>query len=821
MSPIPNDTPSSSDLHLAWINSARKEMEVLHARGSSCRPGGALPPAHASETKLRESLVEALPGYEIGETISRGGQGIVLKAVHRATNRETAVKILRSGHLASDHERARFTREVQILAQLKHSHIVTVHDSGTSDGLHYFVMDFIRGWTLDEYVIRNNISVVQRLELFAKICEAVAVAHLRGIIHRDLKPGNIRVDPSGEPHILDFGLAKVGEHDVLTHSSDGVLTTTGQFIGSLPWAAPEQISGSAEGVDLRTDVYALGVMLYQCLTERFPYDVTGSFSDSIRNICHVDPKRPSSQNRALDDDVDQIILKSLRKEPESRYESAGELAREIRRYLAGDPIEAKRDSSWYVLRKAMRRHRVTAGIAGLVALLILTVTISLAFMYKQQRDSTATERELRFAAENAEKAADESRREAARQTLVKSKVNHFFAGEVLASAAPERLGPAATIEQAMSAASDLIDTEFDEDPVVAAEIHYSLGATYFKLGNQQKAEKHYLAAEKLYLQAFGEDHDTTIFARKSLAQLYESTGKFEKSEALFLDCLERLKRLHDPDYIDLHGVESSLGWLYARMGRFDEAEKLCRKAMEDHERILGNDHADTLNAINNYAMILYQTGRSEEALPYVEAELAAARRIHGADNPGTLVSMGNLSQLYADAGRMDEARAMAEECLEGRRKRLGEGHQSTVTQMNNLAALYARSRMNDKSAALLQEARDIGMKNLGRDNPIVISVTSNLANILDRLDRHTEAEPLHREALAAARDYLPEGHPYIGLYLSRLGRCLWHLDRYKEAEPLLREGLEILRKSPGEDVRIKETEEVLDDVTNLLKSSGQ
>lgn len=804
---------TSVDHHLAWINSARQEAALHRNRASAGR--NLASSAVASESIIRDMLAEALPAYDIGETICRGGQGLIIKAVQRATRREVAIKALRAGHLASDHERTRLAREARILAQLKHSHIVTVHESGVAAGLHYFVMDFIPGGQLDDTVRKRALTVRQRLELFAKICEAVGVAHLRGIIHRDLKPGNVRVDPAGEPHILDFGLAKVDSHDMFSSSSDGAITMAGQFVGSLPWAAPEQFAGKPESIDLRTDVYSLGVMLYQLLTGHFPYDVTGSFTEAVRIICNVDPTRPSERCGGLDDEVDQIVLKCLRKEPAARYESANDLAREIRRYLAGEPIEAKRDSGWYVFRKSIRRHRVTATVATLVLLLIVSVAISLAVLYQREKQSARLERELRVKAQEAEQRAATALAEAQRQARIKEAVNHFFSGEVFAAAAPERLGAAATISQAMDAAAPLIDDRFADDPLVAGEIHLVLGATYFRQGRNDESVRHYEAAERLITTVLGDDNDATLSVRFGIARLYENVGRFEDSERFYKDCLDRRRRLLGENHVETLAAESGLGWLHARMGNWKEAESLCRHAMESLRRQIGDDHEETMGAMNNLGMILLETGRVEEAAPIMKAEMEASTRVFGEDHPGTLVSMGNLSQLYVQLGRHEDAIALAEKCLAVRRRVLSDDHPSTVLQINNLAMMFAKQGSDDRAETLLTEAYRRSQSALGRDHPTTISVTSNLAALRDRLGRHAEAEPLHREALDRAKSYLPANHAYIGLYLSRLGRCLLQLDRANEAEPLLREGLAILDQSPGEEQNARETSEALEEAVRL------
>lgn len=299
-----------------------------------------------------------LPGYEITREIHRGGQGVVYQAIQKSTRRKVAIKVLREGVFAGRHDRARFEREVHILGQLKHPNIVAIHDSGTAASHTYFVMDYIAGQSLDAWKRGAPRSIHETLDLFAKICDAVNAAHLHGVIHRDLKPGNIRVDSAGEPHVLDFGLAKtVASHDT-------VMTMTGQFMGSLPWASPEQAEGIPRHIDTRTDVYALGVILYQLLTGHFPYDVTGTVRDVLDRILTATPTRPAAYRSEIGSELETILAKCLNKERERRYQTAGELGRDIRHYLAGEPIEARRDSMLYLVRsrtsRAIRQHPLAA-----------------------------------------------------------------------------------------------------------------------------------------------------------------------------------------------------------------------------------------------------------------------------------------------------------------------------------------------------------------------------------------------------------------------------------------------------------------------------
>ena len=315
---------------------------------------------------------EAIPGYEIVDEIHRGGQGVVYRAHQRSTGRIVALKIVYGGL----DDTSRFDREVRTLAQLNHPNIVSIHDSGEAGKHHYFTMDYVDGGPLDTYAREYCTTVNDVLRLLAVVCDAVNAAHIRGITHRDLKPSNICVDAEGRPHVLDFGLAKSSAPDA------SVVTQTGQFVGSLPWASPEQALGQSSSIDQRTDVYSLGMILYQLLSGRFPYEVFGNARDVVDRIVTAEPDRlrgsregPAPGGFSVDDEVETIVLKCLSKERERRYQTAGELASDIRRYLSGAPIDAKRDSTVYVLRKTLRRYRAAIAVASVVLIVAMAGTV--------------------------------------------------------------------------------------------------------------------------------------------------------------------------------------------------------------------------------------------------------------------------------------------------------------------------------------------------------------------------------------------------------------------------------------------------------------
>ena len=333
------------------------------------------------EDAMQQALSPLFNDYQILEELPRGGQAIVYKAVHKATKKKVALKVLLPALTRSAKACKHFEREVDLVASLNHPNIVTILDSGVSRGQYYFTMEYIRGQALDSHVENQDLTIHQKVALFCRVCDGMAHAHQHGVIHRDLKPSNIVVDERGAPHILDFGLAKSALPDNVS-----VMSITGEIKGTVNYMSPEQAQGRSDLVDVRSDVYSLGVILYTMVLGRFPYDVQRPVLEVLQTIKDAEPVRPRTVVHRFDSDMEAILLKALAKDPALRYQSASEMKHDLECWLKGLPIVAKSISSLYLLKKVISRHRYSTAIAALVAVILVSSAVISYTYYRQYGD---------------------------------------------------------------------------------------------------------------------------------------------------------------------------------------------------------------------------------------------------------------------------------------------------------------------------------------------------------------------------------------------------------------------------------------------------
>ncbi|MHC5212560.1 MAG: protein kinase domain-containing protein [Planctomycetota bacterium] len=569
---------------------------------------------------------DLIPGYTVLSEIHRGAQGVVYEAVRESTGKRVAIKVMREGPHAGEMNRARFEREIAVLAQMRHPNIVSVHDSGSSAGSFYFVMDLIEGWPLDEYVERHELSVKASLRLFADIARAVNAAHLHGVIHRDIKPGNIRIDEDGQPHVLDFGLAKLEDGEPST------MTTTGQFIGTLPWSAPEQSDGSASLVDVRTDVYALGVILFEMLTGRLPYDLDGGPLEAMERIRSSDPIRPRKLRPEIDDEVETIVLTCLAKEPERRYQTAGELARDVLDYLDGYPIAAKRDSSWYVFSKHLRRHRVAVAVAACF-LLVITAGFVTSFTFWRQaealrasavQDAQVAERFNRFY-EEAFIDLDPWTMEGAPGVVVPAIGRRE-------SAAPRARADEVSVAQLLRGMSEDIAIEFGDQPEMAARAHARIGSHFAAVGLWEDAseELHVVLDERRA--RLGDDDPDTLRTAVQLGEALSYSGEHEEAARTLEPLVMRLDQEFGPREQETLRARKALGYSLSSQGKVEEGLRLQLEAHDLLAQELGDSHALVIQSAVGAAYWLGESGQVVQAEALIRPHASAAVRVFGPEH---------------------------------------------------------------------------------------------------------------------------------------------------------------------------------------------
>ncbi|TWT45415.1 Serine/threonine-protein kinase StkP [Phycisphaerae bacterium RAS1] len=768
-------------------------------------------------------VAETIPGYRIEAELHRGGQGVVCRAIQLSTGRTVAVKLLREGPLAAPVDVARFQQEIQILAQLRHPNIVTVHDSGETAGCAYYVMDFVPGLPLDDWAAENlpgrqpaeprgrrqsiairrdfRIAIAPALRLFVKICDAVNVAHLRGVIHRDLKPGNIRVDPAGEPHILDFGLAKLSAEDPAAHGASAALTQTGQFVGSLYWASPEQADGRSDELDVRTDVYSLGVMLYQVLTGGFPFDHRGSTREVLERIVKTDPIRPG-----LDDELETILLKCLSKERERRYQSAGELARELERYLAGEAIEAKRDSAGYVLRKQLRRHRVAVGIAaGFVLLVSAALAVSLA-QWRQTaaaRDQAQLAEQQRGAERDAARRAELSERaqreraerseSLAKAETVKALAVKSFLQQVFSSVDPRQAqGREVTVRDALDqAARRLEQGALAEQGEIELDLRTTIGRTYRSLGLYDPAEEHLHRAADLSAALFGDGDERTIRCQLDLAGLRGDQGRAAEAEIILRAALNILRRSSGGDHELLATALVNLGTQLFFQEKFDEAESHLREAADLYRALQTEEPSNQAECLERLGNVLRAQGRCSQAQRALRDALLIFRRLYPAPHPNVVVALNDLGNTLFECGDLNESVSLFQEALAMQRRLLEPGHPDLAMSLGNLAGVLQNADRLEEAETLMREALDMARRSLGDEHVLTAQLIFGLGDLLRIRGRVDLAEPLLQQALDLRRKLLPAQHSDISNTLATIALMLLDQKRPADAEPLLRECLAI------------------------------
>ncbi|PYJ07787.1 MAG: hypothetical protein DMF06_14730 [Verrucomicrobia bacterium] len=763
--------------------SLRQEIEALLAADAPCasfdgQPALMIPPDLFSDEGDGQLSGQRFGAYQIIREIGRGGLGAVYLAARADDEyrKEVALKLIRRGLDTEDILR-RFRTERQILAQLDHPNIARLLDGGTTDdGLPYFVLEYVEGEPLVAYCDSHQLEIRQRLEVFRKVCAAVTYAHQNLVIHRDLKPSNILVTAEGEPKLLDFGIAKLlnAEDEMFTQTALGLRVMTPEY------ASPEQIKG--ERITTASDVYSLGVLLYELLSGQKPYRLkTRTREEIARAVTEQEPQRPSTalhsesrfishNSRSLQGDLDNIVLMALRKEPERRYASVERFSEDIQRHLQGLPVRARNSTFSYRAQKFVQRNKIAVVAALILFLTILSGVVVTVF----QAERVVTER-------------NRARKEAAKA----ARINTFLQG-VLAFSDPSWLGSnpnrdrEATVSEALETASSRAEAELADQPEVAAAVQFTVGWTYKALGKLDKAEPNLRSALDIRRRVLGAEDPDTAQSMVALAELFQLRGNSKEAEAMTRDAVAIYRKAQTGGIVDAKWFAvalSNLGLiLNATKGQDTVCEALYREAIAVSAPLAGADRAPVPVFYGNLAALRNEQGDIDGAIRYSRSAIEEQSRLPGDSRRGMHSFLNNLGTLLLLKGDFAAAERLLLEAIEIAIQTIGENHRNTALYLANLSSCYGATGDHYRAREKANRAIEIQQRSLPAEHPDFIRSWLSLGNALNGLGELVLAEDYLRRSLQLAREKLPPSNRYIALVAGSLGENLTLQKRFPEAE---------------------------------------
>jgi serine/threonine protein kinase len=821
----PGDQPAWLEKNCGKDADLRQRVELMLAAHDTSQslldhpePAAALPEGATADLVGPES---ERPGTVIGpykllEQIGEGGFGVVFMAEQiRPVRRKVALKVLKPG-MDTRQVVARFEAERQVLAIMDHPNIAKVFDGGaTASGRPYFVMELVKGVPITEFCDQNHWTPRQRLELFVHVCQAVQHAHQKGIIHRDIKPSNVLVtmhDTTPVVKVIDFGVAKaLGQQ--LTDKT--LFTGFAQMIGTPLYMSPEQAGQSGLDIDTRSDIYSLGVLLYELLTGTTPFDKerlrTAAYDEIRRIIREEEPAKPStrmstlgqaartvSTNRQSDPkrltqlmrgELDWIVMKALEKDRNRRYDTANAFAADVQHYSADEAVQACPPTAMYRMRKFLRRNKrpVTAAGLVLVALLAGIVGTTVGIVRALQAERLAEEANTKTTRALAE--SEESRQQA-------QAVSDFLV-EAFRKPDPEQDGRELKVVDLLDQAAKKLDTEFTGPPEIDAALLDALGDTYSSLGLPANAVEMFEKARAVRQAVFGPDHDATLKSVSRVAAGYYYAGRRAEAQELLQDTLRLQKAKLGPDHADTLMTMNRLAVVYQQAGRLSEAVLLKEEALRLTKTKYGPNHPETLKNMARVACIYQFAGRFAEAIALNQETVGLQKLQLGPDHRETLSNMGNLALNHQAAGQIAEAIRLHEEALQLMKARLGRNHLETLDGMEQLAVACHEGGRRVEALALLEETLKLREAKLGADHPRTLTTKSNLAAVAREHGDYVRAESMFLELLTQRRKKLGVEHPHVADTIANHGLTYLRQRRYHQAEPFLRDALAIrVKKAP-------------------------
>jgi non-specific serine/threonine protein kinase/serine/threonine-protein kinase len=683
----------------------------------------------------------------------------------------------------------RFQSERQSLAMMDHPAIAKVFDAGaTAAGQPYMVMEYVDGLPITDYCDRKKLSIRERLKLFIEVCDGVKHAHQKAIIHRDLKPSNIlvvEVDGRPRPRIIDFGLAKA---TVAAAPGETLLTHVGGLLGTPGYMSPEQADPDVQDIDTRTDVYSLGVVLYELLTGFLPFDTTKwksqRLDEMLRALRETDPPRPSTKvsvNRdgstaqaevrstearqlvnALRGDLDWITLKALERERERRYGTPSELAADIERYLQNLPVVARPASAGYRLRKFSQRHRVGLVVAaGLAALLVAFAVMQTIQLRRITRERDRADR-----------------------------ITGFMTNMFRVSDPSEARGNTITAREVLDRGSQQIQAGLAGEPEVQARLMETMGEVYSSLGLYQQAQPFLEKALATRRRLLGGDSPETLRSIDQMARDLERQGHYPEAEALAREAIATRERKLGPEARETLASIQELSAISLSEGKYGETERLDRKMIEVSRRVLGPEDPGTLKFMANLALAVSDQGRGAEAEKLYRELLDVQLRVYGPQHPEVLVTETTLAHMISEEGRYAEADKMLRDTLDTKIKVLGPEHSETLWSMADLGMNLRLSGRLPEAEKLDRETLEIRRRVLGQEHPETLMSTTELAETLDDMHRYPEAADLYRQTIDIQRRVVGADHPVTALTKYNLA-CNLALSGHKdEALAVLRDAVD-------------------------------